>query len=222
MSGGGIYRKTWLHSAPPVHLQSDGIFAHGHVATSAGSDDNVGHAIVHRPHPSLGATATSAEVIASAEVINTARTTAKATIQFALFDASGKAVASTVSSSVSLDAASNTSSATTAITPIVKIPVVGPELWSVARPYLYTLQVTTDSGDATNVSIGIYGTKWTGDQGFFLNEVRPIRPSCLVFGSDRFSLPTNTCSQAHPTEGCRLKRHRLTQTEALRRSGASS
>ena len=41
---------------------------------------------------------------------------------------------------------------------------------AVSIRYLYTLQVTTDSGDARNTSIGIYATKWTGDQGFFLNE----------------------------------------------------
>jgi hypothetical protein len=28
--GGGIYRKTYLHSAPPVHLQTDGVFARTH------------------------------------------------------------------------------------------------------------------------------------------------------------------------------------------------
>ena len=171
--GGGIYRKTWLHSAPPVHLETDGIFAHGHVKTVAegsGRDGGGGHTIVHRALPALGATANSAEVIASAEVVNTVSDAAKATLHFALFDATGKAVGSTVTSSVSLGAAINKSSPTTG-TAIAQIPVVSPELWSVARPYLYTLTVSTDSGDSKNVSIGIYDTKWTGDQGFFLNEV---------------------------------------------------
>ena len=26
--GGGIYRKTFLHSAPPVHIETDGIYAY--------------------------------------------------------------------------------------------------------------------------------------------------------------------------------------------------
>ena len=36
--GGGIYRKTWLHSAPPVHIVTDGVFAHGHVSSSVGAE----------------------------------------------------------------------------------------------------------------------------------------------------------------------------------------
>ena len=75
MAGGGIYRKTWLHSAPPVHLETDGIFAHGHVTTGDGGSDGADdHAIVHRAQPTLGATAASAEVIASAEVVTTEST----------------------------------------------------------------------------------------------------------------------------------------------------
>jgi beta-galactosidase/beta-glucuronidase len=193
MSGGGIYRKTWLHSAPPVHLETDGIFAHGHVTTADKSGDgDAGHAIVHRTHPSLGATAASAEVIASAEVVNTASSAAKATVQFALFDATGTQVGTTVASPVSLTAAPNVSSPTTAITSPVKIPVASPELWSVARPYLYTLKVSMDSGDAQNVSIGIYETKWTGDMGFFLNEEHvKIRGFCNheSFGGVGMAIP---------------------------------
>ena len=193
-AGGGIYRKTWLHSAPPLHLESDGIFAHGHVTTGAGGSDGAeGHLdLIHRAQPTLGSTAASAEVIASAEVVNTASSATKATVQFALFDTAGKQVGTTVASSASLTAAANTSSPTTAITPTVKIAVANPELWSVARPYLYTLKVTTDSGDAKNVSIGIYSTKWTGDMGFFLNEEHvKIRGFCNheSFGGVGMAIP---------------------------------
>ena len=167
--GGGIYRKTWLHSAPPVHLETDGVFAHGHVMT-ASTSSAVADAITHRATPALGASASSAEVIASAEVVNTGNTAAKAKLTFTLYDADGNTVGTPASSLVSLAAAADTSTPATAASAIVKIPVSRPELWSVARPYLYTLEVTSDSGDAKNTSIGIYATKWTGDQGFFLNE----------------------------------------------------
>ena len=209
--GGGIYRKTWLHSAPPVHLETDGVFAHGHVTTNA---------VQHRATPALGASATSAEIIASAEVIfisqsklhalsflipndytdflsaqvvNTGSAAAKTTLEFTLFDADGQAVGAPVSSGpVSLTGATNSSTPATAASPIVKISLSSPELWSVARPYLYTLQVTTDSGDAKNTSIGIYATKWTGEQGFFLNDQHvKIRGFCNheSFGGVGMAIP---------------------------------
>lgn len=182
--GGGIYRKTWLHSAPPVHLQTDGVFAHGHVTADA---------VKHRATHTLGASASSAEIIASAEVVNTATTAAKATLEFALFDADGRAVGAAVSTSVSLAGAVNSSTPAMVTSAIVKIPLtVNAELWSVARPYLYTLQVTTDSGDAKNTSIGIYATKWTGDQGFFLNDQHvKIRGFCNheSFGGVGMAIP---------------------------------
>ena len=159
--GGGIYRRTWLHSQPPVHIESDGIFAHGHVAADA---------IQTRGAPALGAAAKSAAVIASATVVNTGGAAAEPVVSFALFDAEGKAVGSPVTKTVPVPAAAATSKPATAASGDVSIPVANPELWSVARPYVYTLRVTTDSGDSYNTSVGIYSTRWTGDKGFFLNE----------------------------------------------------
>jgi hypothetical protein len=116
----GIYRKTWLHSAPPVHLETDGIFAHGHVAAPPSRSTTAAaaaaqSAIVHRGTPALGSSATSAEVLASAEVVNTGSNAAKATLRFALYDASGAAVGAAVSSSVSLPAAADKATPATAI-----------------------------------------------------------------------------------------------------------
>jgi hypothetical protein len=114
----GIYRKTWLHSAPPVHLETDGIFAHGHVAAPPSRSTTAAaaqSAIVHRGTPALGSSATSAEVLASAEVVNTGSSAAKATLRFTLYDASGAAVGAAVSSSVSLPAAADKATPATAI-----------------------------------------------------------------------------------------------------------
>jgi beta-galactosidase/beta-glucuronidase len=82
-------------------------------------------------------------VIASATVVNAGNAAATAKLSFSLFDTHGKAVGAPVSASVALAAASNTSRPTTATSADVSIPVSSPELWSVARPYLYMLRVST-------------------------------------------------------------------------------
>ena len=160
--GGGIYRKTFLHAAPPVHIETDGVFARAHVDSAA---------ITTRATPALGATATAtATVTAGATIVNTGRAPVHAKLSFVLFDATGTAVGPAASASVAVGAAANSSTVATAAADPVVIAVPSPELWSVARPYLYTLRVTTDGGDSFNTSVGIYATKWTGDQGFYLNN----------------------------------------------------
>ena len=160
--GGGIYRKTFLHSAPPVHIETDGVYARSKVSPSA---------IVASSTPALGASASSASVIATATIVNAGvKAGATATVKYELFDANGALTGSASSSPVTLPAASSKSVPSTATTAPVTIAVASAELWSVARPYLYTLRTSVTGGDSLNTSIGIYWTKWTGDQGFFLNN----------------------------------------------------
>ena len=184
--GGGIYRKTWLHSAPPLHFVTDGVFVHGHVSGTGGIQPQVAGA------PALGQTAAAAAVIATAELANTGSAAATAKVSFALFDATGQAVGAPVSASVAVAAAASASEPAATISAEVSIPVRNAELWSVARPYLYTLRVSTDSGDSYNASVGIYSPRWTGDQGFFLNEQHvKIRGFCNheSFGGVGMAIP---------------------------------
>ena len=56
------------------------------------------------------------------------------------------------------------------------VPLTNPELWSIPRPYLYTLTATTVLGesqravDAVNISVGIYDGEWSADHGFAMND----------------------------------------------------
>ena len=169
--GGGIYRKTWLHSASPIHIQQDGVFATTHVATTPAP----------RQAPSLGSTAASATISVVSTMENTATASdGVAMLTYSLLDAGGAiVVGSTATASVKLVAAKDAATPATSTAAAVSIAVANAELWSVARPYLYTLQVKTDAGDAINVSVGIYNTKWTGDQGFYMNDEKiKIRGFC--------------------------------------------
>ena len=55
------------------------------------------------------------------------------------------------------------------------VSLTNPQLWSIPRPYLYTLTATTVLGgpqtavDAVNISVGIYGGDWSADRGFAMN-----------------------------------------------------
>jgi beta-galactosidase/beta-glucuronidase len=191
--GGGIYRKTHLHSAPPVHLETDGVYARSQVKPSD---------IATATTPALGASATSASVIATATVVNAGVGASEtATVHFDLFDADGMPAGSAVSAPLTVKAASSKSAPSTASTAQVAISVTSAQLWSVARPYLYTLRTSVVAGggasnttiyDAINTTIGIYSTKWTGDQGFFMNSQHvKIRGFCNheSFGGVGMAIP---------------------------------
>ena len=150
-SGGGIYRKTFLHSAPPVHIETDGIYAVGKVASAD---------ITAAATPALGVQAASATVAATAELVNAGSSAASVTVVFELFDADGNSVAKAApAKAVAVAAAPSSAEPAMASTGPVSLAVGGGgaavELWSVARPYLYTLVVTLDSGDSRNVSVGL-------------------------------------------------------------------
>jgi beta-galactosidase/beta-glucuronidase len=58
------------------------------------------------------------------------------------------------------------------------VTIPSAQLWSVARPYLYTLMVTVSSNgkitDTANETIGIRNTAWDGERGLLLNE-EPVK-----------------------------------------------
>lgn len=147
--------------------------------------------------PALGDRAASATVEASAELVNAGKTAAAGVaVTFELFDADGNlAGKASPAKAIPVPAATSTSVPAKASSGTVSIAVGHGgvvELWSVARPYLYTLVVTLSSGDSKNVSIGLYSTKWTGDQGFFLNDQHvKIRGFCNheSFGGVGMAIP---------------------------------
>ena len=106
-------------------------------------------------------------MLASVEIANDGKASASSTVGFALFDAHGHRVGAASPSAAVIVGAKNTT-----VSPTVEIVIQGlAELWSIRRPYLYTLVTTLkESGDTINTSVGLYTTNWTGDQGLFMNE----------------------------------------------------
>jgi hypothetical protein len=63
------------------------------------------------------------------------------------------------------------------------ISIASPQLWSVARPYLYTLMVAVSANgkatDSANETVGIRNTAWDGERGLLLNEEQvKMRGAC--------------------------------------------
>ena len=180
--GGGIYRKTYLHSAPRVRINTDGVYAYA-------SKWNASSTISTSSTSRYGVRTAAATVMASVEVVNDGSATASTTVAFELFDASGTSVSTGApAQAVSVGASSTSLSSTVALTVAGDV-----ELWSVKRPYLYTLVTTlSPSGDSSNTSVGIYTTKWSGSEGFFMNEEHiKIRGFCNheSFGGVGMAIP---------------------------------
>lgn len=158
--GGGIYRKTFLHSAPPMHVETDGVAV---ASTVTG-------AIQPRATPALGQMAASATVNISTTLVNTGTSAQTVSLTYDIIDVGGAIVGTGSASGLPIAAATNKSAPSTAAARPVAIALATPELWSVGRPYLYTLRVSVTGGDVHNVTFGIRATAWTGDKGFFLND----------------------------------------------------
>ena len=122
------------------------------------------------PKTSAGLTAASAVVTPSVELVGPA--SAKAKVNFTLIDADGAVVAAWSGATMAAPASGPTLSFANA------------ELWSVARPYLYTLAVSVYARDgaavdSVEVSIGIRNLDWDAEQGLKVNEQRvKMRGAC--------------------------------------------
>lgn len=130
------------------------------------------------------------------EVLNTATTAAGETkVAVALFDENGRPSGTAkLASPLLLPAATSSSEPSSTHTSTITLDVTGGavQLWSVARPYLYTLQVTLSSGDMRNTSIGIRTTVWSGDRGLHMNDEHiKVRGFCSheSFGGVGMAIP---------------------------------
>ena len=156
--GGGLYRHTYLVSADVVHLIPDGTY----VSTSIISGIHV-----HDPNDvSKGKYADSVTINVSMEVINDDSQSQKRSYQLTILDSDGKQVSTMTSPPYNFDSGEflmlNGS-----------LAIDSAELWSPARPYLYTVRCDLLTGstitDTINITFGVRGTKWDANQGFFIN-----------------------------------------------------
>ena len=163
--GGGIYRHTYLvKSNTKVHFVTDGVYA--------GSNVSASQIQAHNPNDiGAGLFADSAMVYPIMNIVSdfVGASMHIYMVNFTIFDADGKQVASGKSDTWPLDGGAGHLASLNA-------SIENAELWSSARPYLYTMQAQIVETapmamitDEVNVSFGIRDAKWTADKGFFLN-----------------------------------------------------
>lgn len=159
--GSGLYRHAYVIRTSPIHVQQDGVYAPAFLVGQYHT----------RPMPGDGLTVDMAYMDLHTTVENTgvAAASGPVTVSWDLLDVNGnKAINTTTTTIKQL----NGSSVQTVTVP--QVAVYSPELWSIPRPYLYTLVTYISVGGSTvdmfNTSIGFRSVQWDPEQGLFINE----------------------------------------------------
>jgi beta-galactosidase len=142
--GGGIYRHTWLVKRSPVHIITDGVFAHP--VLTKGNDWQIPAQVTLR---NTG--------LSDADDVE---------IEIGLYDRNGKMVVSkTTSTKVAVLSES---------TAFVSLPVTNPVVWSVDNPILYTVKTIVKHDkkivDAVTTKCGFRTIRFDAVSGFYLNN----------------------------------------------------
>ena len=162
--GAGLVRHVWITSfSAAARVATHSVFApaavtgavHARATTAAG----------------VWADGASLEASFSAQSAPGApASTAVAT--FALFDASGATVATATVPGVAVPADGG------AVQVAANLSFANAELWSIPRPYLYTLSTSLSVGgatvDAVNTSVGVRALSWDADTGLAVNT-QPVK-----------------------------------------------
>ena len=161
--GGGLTRHHRLVRASSVH----------HVPDRAWGFANVTGAIAPNAAgaPAQGMHAAGGRFGAATTVANDGSAPVSATLTATLYDGRGAKLGS--SASAAPVSVAPGASAPLAVIPLVHSGASAIELWSVARPYLYTLVLDVSVGgavvDSVNVTTGARTVGFDADQGMFLN-----------------------------------------------------
>ena len=157
--GGGIYRHTYLVATDVIHFVPDGTY----VGTVPSGD--------YHPHDpndiSKGGYVDSVTLHTGSEVKNDDTQEQKRYYQVTLFDADGKQINAVISPP-------NTFNAGQFMTLDNTMTIEKAEVWSPARPYLYTMKCDLWAGvvtDTINFTFGVRNASWDANKGFFLNGV---------------------------------------------------
>ena len=158
--GGGIYRHNHLVSANPVHIVVDSVY---------GASDVVGTISDHDANDRTKGQFADVEFYPMVEVVNDGASQASVMVKFDIIDDSGTNKGTVTSNKITIDPGK----AVVVNTTIPKISSI--ELWSIARPYLYKLQIslmsTSNPSPIDNItySIGARQARWDPNTGFYLN-----------------------------------------------------
>ena len=149
-----------------VHIEQDGLFAYS----------NITGLVKTRSTPSLGLSAESAVLHASATVVNDGDSAAEVCTTFTLANQAGKSVGTVIAPKTTLSPGETS-------TVHGSISVTAPELWSSPKPYLYNITATVSACgssadpvindavfDTLSASTGFRSLRYDANEGFFLNE----------------------------------------------------
>ena len=194
--GGGIYRPVHIVSAPLVHFEPDGLFAPALLT---------GPPVANGRAPTDGQTA-PARVDVSALIRSFATVQSpggSSYVAFSVVDEDGNVVANSTASVGIVPAASASVAPAAAAAPApapaaaagsssssnsnaapafakASMAIAKAELWSIGRPYLYTVTATLlPAGDSVNTTIGVRSFGFAADTGMTLNgEAAKVRGFC--------------------------------------------
>lgn len=140
--GAGIYRHVWLNKTDPLHVAGNGTFVTTQVK------------------------ANSADISATATIINTDKKSRSFNVIQTVVDADGKALSTKKVQNLNLKPFG---------TQDVKslLTIAEPKLWSIERPYLHRLITTISEDDRVvdryETTFGIRTIRFDANEGFFLN-----------------------------------------------------
>jgi len=172
--GAGIYRHVHLYITSKQHIELDGVFAPGTVSGKITSGDA----------PTDGHSADVTVNCSLVAVNDDSTSSVSLSARYTLVDPKTNGVVGhTTVPAISLPKAPS-SGATTSQYLNGTISLTAANLWSIPRPYLYTLisELLSASGDvvdATNTTVGFRSLHYTADQGFFMNDAHvKVRGFC--------------------------------------------
>eukprot|EP01052_Picozoa_sp_SAG31_P025437 SAG31_NODE_2229_length_6145_cov_2.651009_4_plen_309_part_00 len=168
--GGGLFRNSYLISSSRIRLPSHGVFVTATVRDG-------GYTFPTLPREGITAASATVKVRATVEIADADDWSAIASgnlvveVSFIIVTSSGAALAS---QTVRTEGAARQHTKQVQIG--ASLDLQNAEVWSIARPYLYTLRTAIRIGNATidsaNTTFGIRNVHWSADRGLLLNEQR--------------------------------------------------
>ena len=172
--GGGIFRNSYLIRSNYIRIPSHGISVGATLPEGSGS---YSYPALPRDGITVFFASVEARVSVETDIIpatagGTGSSATVADVTFTVLNIAGVVVASHTTSAAKLPANISAS-----------LPLHGGkvQVWSVARPYLYTLTTTVTVGsgtgqvavvDSVNSSFGVRNVAWSASEGLLLNEQR--------------------------------------------------